>query len=249
MQLALTDIRQDGGTQPRAMNHAGLAEEYAEAMQSGAAFPPVVAFFDGSNYWLADGFHRIFAAEIAGLRAIDADVRQGTQQDAQWYSYSANKTHGKRRSDEDKRRAVEAALAHPYHAQFSNRQIAEHIGVSAEYISRVTPSIDRSIDRPAARTVTRNGKTYQQNTANIGKAKRKPAPQPQDDEDKGEDSPAASSASAPVSAPFTPIQELPAATPDALVCEVDRLVNAYGWDDLCQLVGMLAERVGLEVRG
>lgn len=241
MQLEIADIRQDGGTQPRAMLHAALADEYAEAMREGAQFPPVVVFYDGTSYWLADGFHRVFAAGVAGLTTIEADVRQGTQADAQWYSYSANKAHGKRRSDEDKRRAVEAALAHPYHAQFSNRQIAEHIGVTPEYISRVTPSIDRSIDRPAVRTVTRNGTTYQQNTANIGKPK---ISKPEADDDAlpfDEPPPAPASV-------FTPIQDAPAVTPEALAAEVDRLVNAYGYDDLCRLVEMLAARVGLEVR-
>jgi hypothetical protein len=37
----------------------------------GAKFPPVVVFFDGTNHWLGDGFHRTCAAEVAGLKIRD----------------------------------------------------------------------------------------------------------------------------------------------------------------------------------
>ncbi len=36
--------------------------DYAADMASGAGFPPVVVYFDGTDYWLADGFHRVRAA-------------------------------------------------------------------------------------------------------------------------------------------------------------------------------------------
>src|SRR5690348_8493475 len=32
--------------------------DYTQAMVDGAEFPPLVVFWDGSDYWLADGFHR-----------------------------------------------------------------------------------------------------------------------------------------------------------------------------------------------
>jgi hypothetical protein len=31
------------------------------------AFPPVVVYFDGTDYWLADGFHRLAAWERIGV--------------------------------------------------------------------------------------------------------------------------------------------------------------------------------------
>lgn len=175
MQLDITTIRQDGGTQPRASYSFGVADSYAEDMEAGATFPPVVVFYDGTDYWLADGFHRVFAAKKIGQEAIDADVRQGTLEDAQWFSYSVNQAHGLRRSNEDKRRAVEAALKHPRSAGMSNRELATYIGVSFEYIGRVQKdlTIDQSIVRTNART-GRDGRTI--NTSNIGKKKPKPKP-------------------------------------------------------------------------
>ena len=51
-------------------------------MAEGAEFPPVVLFFDGAYYWLADGFHRFFAAKKCGAHDVVADVRQGARRDA-----------------------------------------------------------------------------------------------------------------------------------------------------------------------
>ncbi len=82
-------------------------------MKAGEKFPPIDVFFDGEDYWLADGFHRIQAYVMAVPgEAIECNVFKGTQQDAQWYSYSVNKTHGLRRTNADKIGAVKAALTH-----------------------------------------------------------------------------------------------------------------------------------------
>jgi hypothetical protein len=46
-------------------------------MVDDAKLPPIILFFDGSKHWLADGFHRTYAAEAAGQTEILADVRKG----------------------------------------------------------------------------------------------------------------------------------------------------------------------------
>ncbi len=174
MQLAITTIRTDGGTQPRASYHFGLADAYAEDMEAGAVLPPVVVFYDGADYWLADGFHRVLAATKIGRTDIDADVRQGTQQDAQWYSYSVNQAHGLRRSNEDKQRAVDAALKHPRAAGMSDHDIADHCGVSQPFVSGLR------------KRVTDNGYQSTENGYRTGKdgvkrktpKKKAPAPKP-----------------------------------------------------------------------
>jgi hypothetical protein len=135
VKLSLSDIRIDGGTQPRTMMEWETVEEYAELYKAGSNMPPVVVFYDGSINWLADGFHRYNAAQSAGLEAIDADVRSGTKLDAVWFSCSANQGHGIRRTNEDKRRAVLAALAHPRSKGLSDRQIADHCGVSHNLVN------------------------------------------------------------------------------------------------------------------
>lgn len=170
MQLALDRIRLDGGTQPRAEVRIDIVEEYAEEMRLGAVFPPVVAFFDGTEYWLADGFHRLAAA----LRArpsepLETEVIQGTQSDAQWYSFSVNQTHGLRRTNEDKARAVKAALQHPRGASQSDREIGSHVGVTHPTVAKYRSELAASgkFFQMRNRTVTRGETTYQQDTTNI----------------------------------------------------------------------------------
>ena len=100
----------DGGTQARLKIDDDIVMEYAEAMQRGDTFPPVVAFDDGNRLWLADGFHRYQACRLLGKFAIATDRREGSQRDAILYSLGANASHGLRRSSADKRRAVETML-------------------------------------------------------------------------------------------------------------------------------------------
>ena len=177
--LRVSEIRRDGGTQPRAALDWTMIEEFAEAMTEGAKFPPVTVVYDGTSYWLVDGFHRVAAVERLGWYEIPAEVSQGTLADAQWMSYGVNKTHGLRRTNEDKRRAVEAALAHPKAATMSNYQIAAHCGVSDQTIANYRKSIYQTlVDEPTERVVTRGDSTYVMNTANIGASKQEDAPEP-----------------------------------------------------------------------
>lgn len=109
--LQIKHIRLDGGTQTRSATNQTAVEDYAEAMKAGDAFPPVVVFHDGKAHWLADGFHRVQGAILAGEEEISADIRPGTQRDARLFAVGANQTHGLRRSNEDKRRAVLASIS------------------------------------------------------------------------------------------------------------------------------------------
>src|SRR5690625_5164657 len=105
----LEQLRLDGGTQLRAEISVFRVQEYADAMKAGSVFPPVTAFYDGEEYWLADGFHRVEAAKLCGL-ALAVDVRLGSQRDAVLFSAGANAAHGQPRSNADKRNAVLALL-------------------------------------------------------------------------------------------------------------------------------------------
>ena len=175
--ISLVGIRRNGGTQVRAQTDWLIVDDYAQAMKDGAAFPPIVVYFDGSEYWLSDGFHRVEAAERAGLTEISADVRRGTQRDAILNACSANAAHGLRRTNADKRRAVETLLRDEEWAKWSDGEIARRCAVSDRFVSSVRKDLSPNGSEIAQRTVARNGTTYTQNTINIGKPAT-PAPRP-----------------------------------------------------------------------
>jgi len=80
---------------------------------------------------------------------IDAELHQGTLSDAQWHSFSVNKSHGLRRSNEDKARVVQAALLHPHHHGKSDAAIAEHVGVHRDTVLKYRHILIRSGEQPA----------------------------------------------------------------------------------------------------
>ncbi len=164
--LNISQIRRDGGTQPRAALDPDTVRNYAEAYSRGEELPPVDVFHDGSNYWLADGFHRTQGAEDAGQDEIDATIRQGTQRDAVLYSVGANATHGLPRSDEDKRRAVMRLLEDDEWSTWSDRKIAEATRTSHPFVGKLRREVYGD-DIPAERTVERDGQQYTMSTGGI----------------------------------------------------------------------------------
>lgn len=127
------------------------------------------------------------------LDSIECEIRQGTMADAQWYSYSANKSNGMRRTTDDKVRAVKSALRH-CKGQQGDREISRHVGVDGHTVAKYRrellelgeiapkgegPSAEIPQMREGelatgqpARVVTRKGKTYQMKVGSIGKAKK-----------------------------------------------------------------------------
>lgn len=164
--LAITKLRTDGGTQPRAGTDPFTVDEYAAAMKRGAKFPPAVVFFDGTDHWLADGYHRRDARAQNGERFIECEVRQGTQRDAVLYSVGANASHGLPRSNADKRRAVMTLLADAEWSKWSNREVARCCAVTEGLVRKLR-------EEPAGeRTAWRNGRAYTMKTAGINARRR-----------------------------------------------------------------------------
>jgi hypothetical protein len=139
--LPLGAIRTDGGTQIREYIDEEVASDYADAMRSGAMFPPIAVFHDGVEYWLADGFHRVTAAHQAGHDSILAVVHLGGQREARFYACGANAMHGLRRTNADKWRAVKALLCDGEWRQRSDNWIARYCMVSQPFVSSVRAEI------------------------------------------------------------------------------------------------------------
>lgn len=111
--------------------------DYVAAINREEELPPIQLVSDGTFYWVVDGHHRAAAYLKARDERIEIPcvVAQGTHEDAQWLSLSANKSHGVRRTNADKRNAVIFAR-HPKFRAKSDRVIGEHIGVDHKTVGR-----------------------------------------------------------------------------------------------------------------
>lgn len=170
----IADVRVNGGTQSRANIDRSVVSDYAEAIEAGVVFPPIVVFYDGAAHWLADGFHRYEAYSQARVYDVPADIRQGTQRDAILYSVGANASHGLRRTNDDKRRAVLTLLGDAEWSKWSDREIARQCGVSHDFASRNRRSLS-SDDTGVRSYTTKHGTPATMQTAAIGRSER-PAP-------------------------------------------------------------------------
>ena len=136
--IELTALRLDGETQPRNGTDRHTIAKYAESLDEGALFPPVIVFIDPDGlYWLADGFHRVEAHRLHGSSHINADVREGSKRDAILYATGANATHGLPRTNSDKRRAVLTLLSDVVWSVWSDREIARRTATSQPFVSKM----------------------------------------------------------------------------------------------------------------
>ena len=164
VRIAIALLRRDGGTQIRALN-SKVAGDYAAVMQHGTRFPPICAYFDGTDYWLADGFHRISAAIQNHEVAVEAFVYLGTLREAVSHACRANSGFGDWRTANDKRSAVSTLLENPRWAERSDREIARACGVSPDLVGNCRIAVLGI--RSAIRTVSRGGRDFPMNVAGI----------------------------------------------------------------------------------
>ena len=155
--LRVDQINMNGGTQSRIdINEDNVTElcDLFSQMPSiqNDSVPPIDLFYDGTTYWLADGFHRLLAAVRAKRVRITANVHSGTRRDALMYSCGANATHGLKRTNADKRYAVRLMLDDDEWAQKSDRWIADkcrvHYTIVSELRVRAVENQDACPDTP-----------------------------------------------------------------------------------------------------
>lgn len=165
--LPIASLRRDGGTQPRAGLDPVTVEAYADSAREGARFPDIGVVYDGTDHWVWDGFHRIAGFEAAGLAEIGAEVRSGTRRDAVLLAAGANATHGLRRTNEDKRRAVLILLGDPEWAAWSDREIARRAHVGPPLVAELRRVTVSSFSERTYQT--RHGSVASMDVAAIGR--------------------------------------------------------------------------------
>ncbi|SEL64073.1 hypothetical protein [Nitrosovibrio tenuis] len=179
MKIKISQIKLNELTQSRVDINDEIVSDYEEAYMQGARLPDIKVYFDGAEYWLADGYHRYHAASKIELLEIDADVVQGTRRDAILYSVGANAEHGLRRTPADKRKAVQTLLDDQEWSQWSNNLIAKRCAVSHTLVNEVRRTLEAASSAESntdsesgtvkRKFVTSSGNTTEMNTARIGR--------------------------------------------------------------------------------
>jgi hypothetical protein len=160
-ELMVASIRTDSGVQSREGINSDHVADMVETLAGGGKLPPVDVYKDPDGVlWLADGFHRLAAHEKAAKASIRCEVHLGTKADAAWHSCGANLAHGLRRTNADKRLAVEKAVR--LRPTASIELLCQHCGVSHTFARAIkSQGVNRlpPVSRPE--TVTgKDGKTY-----------------------------------------------------------------------------------------
>jgi hypothetical protein len=173
--LDLAAIKLDQAAQPREHVKNERVAEYADAMKAGDQFPPLVVFHDGEVYWLADGFHRHYAAQHAGVKRVRCAVRPGSLRDAILYSVGANAKHGLERSEADKERAVLRLLNDAEWSAMTDREMAKRCRVSHPFVAKVRAkheAVTGSVSSERTYT-TKHGTVAKMKTAGINAGRTK----------------------------------------------------------------------------
>lgn len=109
--IPLDDIEFDEDLQIRCEINWETVDDYAELIKAGTELPKSKVFEDNDGkIWIADGWHRILSHKKLRRETVDCHVQAGSRQDALKYALGANASHGLRRTNKDKRRAVLIAL-------------------------------------------------------------------------------------------------------------------------------------------
>lgn len=140
--LPLKDLKVDHRLQIRVTMDPEHIGRMSEAYSNGDDLPTLIAFWDGSVYWLVDGFQRNAAAKDASIDALEVDVHDGDFRAALlWAVGPENPNNDKTRAlpitNADKRRKVMMLLADEEWREWSNAKISYACCVSAPYVGEL----------------------------------------------------------------------------------------------------------------
>jgi hypothetical protein len=137
--IAVDAIEATAATQVRVRLDRGIIDQYTEDVQNGDNFPPVHIYREENSERnvLADGFHRHRAFVNAERSEIGCWIYPGGMKEALVHALGSNHGHGFRRTNADKRHAVEMAVKDPEISQMQQQEIADICRVTRQTVRRI----------------------------------------------------------------------------------------------------------------
>jgi hypothetical protein len=169
--LQLDKLRLDGGTHLR-KNDAVVVANYRARLPSIITdtvdvLRPMV-FFDGTDYWLADGFDRHEAHVLEGETRMLCQVRRGTVRDAILHAVGCNvgQGYGRERTHDGLVAIINMMLRDPEWVRESDRWIADACHTQDR---QLVADLRRAIsgDSHQMRRVRRKGQVYDLDASNL----------------------------------------------------------------------------------
>jgi len=154
LELPIKDIVKDPDIYPRRNESPKTIEAYAEALEAGAKFPPIlvqrISTNDGEEHTVfLDGLHRARAYERVKRKSIEAEFwKKETLNKEEWLtklqleSAKRNATHGDRLGSEDKK--YQARKICEKNPNATEQEIADALGVSRQAVSNWVSDIKLS---------------------------------------------------------------------------------------------------------
>ncbi|MGP1665969.1 MAG: hypothetical protein ACTS5I_08690 [Rhodanobacter sp.] len=158
--IFLSDLSEKLSPVVRASIRDDIVEQYAANYREKRPMPPVVVFWDekAKTYYLADGSHRCHAIAQIGRKAIEAEVRKGTYEDALQYALQANCAHGLQRSNADKRKCIKEALKQ--WPAYSNANLSKVCDVDDHTVAEVRKEMEaEKVIAPTPKRTSSSGRT------------------------------------------------------------------------------------------
>lgn len=140
--------------------------DYAEVYREDEFKMPPIDVIDvlaTNTLLVTDGFHRIEAARRAGRTRIRCLLARGTPTDALKAALKANSSHGLRRTNADKRKALALAWERReelFGGEPSHEALAEACGVSKITVRRFRENTPTVLNEHGSERIGTNGKRY-----------------------------------------------------------------------------------------
>ena len=132
MKIKTSEITIDPAVAIREGTDEDTIQRYEEIFDE---LPPITVYKTDHTYLLADGFHRWAAATRIGRIEIEAEVKEGSQDEAMEYVISANLKHGRPLTREEYAGAVRRLKT--LHSDWSSVKIGNKIGRDHVFVLRV----------------------------------------------------------------------------------------------------------------
>lgn len=132
--IKISSITLDDAIQPRCQIYDDVVTKYAAAMRQGEKFPPVIVFYNGSKFWLVDGFHRLHAKKAIGELEVLAAISQGNRLDAILHAIGANLESELKLTKAEVDKNIFKLMCYPEWRRWSDKEIASHCGTNDKHV-------------------------------------------------------------------------------------------------------------------